>query len=684
MSLLVLLKAREFFVTVDNFSLWRRHLAWAMESGKDMRGYMTQRYASNMVFMSLLLSTELGVLFNSATVTSDVRLQLREGHHDTVSFWAGMMIIISALLTLLSLISTFTAWAMVNAVDEINAHCIFRSSIGQYAAELPGRLIICSIYSFLISFMMFFFLLLPFGLWSLLLLLCTSFIFIHIVSVFSAFGRIIMHTGAMGKSRIFTPEYEEFLVPHSLHQNLLTKARANLANNTSIIRQYRRKQKPINRTMTDDEMYHHLNDNYDHLNDNYDEEPSPNIPYRPRADSTVRFADQEFGYFPPPPPRSSNIRNLSQLSDISSRHESDVSLLTPSSAASSTRKAPLQSPLVAMPARSSLPPLLMTHGAPLRNVSTSSLEQWLQASPQGEESRKSSAPFAEPASSNNMSMPPPPPKQDTTRTSNNIGARPLTPKSSDTNADDRDLSEDERFSMGYALPTPLRTVSSTSVEQWLQASPQGGEETRKPNAPPPLGVLSSSTNRPSALTRPLTPKSSDTNADDGDLPEDERFAIGYPLPSPLRTVSSTTSVEQWLQDSPQGGEETCTPNDPPPLGELSSSTNRPSTLTLLPPRPKLVTRTKSGGGTRPPTAKTQDANFDDRDLSEDERFTMDYGDFDNEELPQNFAEDYEAVDGFGGGETTRLLDSGNRSNYYSSPSGDPFSSSRKKSPPPAK
>lgn len=60
LSLLVLVKFREFFVTVDHFSIWRRHLAWANDDGKDLRTYMTQRYASNMVFMSLLLSTELG------------------------------------------------------------------------------------------------------------------------------------------------------------------------------------------------------------------------------------------------------------------------------------------------------------------------------------------------------------------------------------------------------------------------------------------------------------------------------------------------------------------------------------------------------------------------------------------------------------------------------------------------
>ena len=288
-SLLFLLKVREYFVTVDNFSIWRRHLAWAMESGKDLRNYTTQRYASNMVFMSLLLSTQLGVLFNSAAVTTTVRKELREGHHFSLSFWAGFMIIISSLFTILSLISTFTAWSMVNAVDEHNVHCIFRSSIGQYAAELPGRLIVCSIYSFLISFCVYFFLLLPFGTWSILLLATTLFLFIHIISVFSAFGRVIMHTGAMGNSRIFSEEYEDFLIPHSLHTNLKHKAKANLEHNTSIIRQYRRKQLSIDRYLQEEEMYDHLCGKL----------PKTGlelaVPHRSRADSLVRFADEEQG-----------------------------------------------------------------------------------------------------------------------------------------------------------------------------------------------------------------------------------------------------------------------------------------------------------------------------------------------------------------------------------------------------
>jgi hypothetical protein len=288
-SVLMLVKLREYVITVDHFPIWRRHLAWAMDNGKDLRDYMTQRYAASMVFMSLLLSTELGVLFNSAGVTSAIRQSLREEAHHTISFWTGIVIIVSAILTLLSLISTFTAWTMVSAISDENAHCILRSSIGQYVAELPGRFIVGSIYTFLIWFCLFVCLLLPFGFYSYLILVIVICLFIHTITAFSAFGRVIMHTGAMGSTRIFDKEYEARLQPHSLHADLLTKAKANLGNKTSIIRQYQMKSKPIARLYSEDEMSGHLSiRSYTH--DSIDTQEIP-TPARERTESLVKFAD---------------------------------------------------------------------------------------------------------------------------------------------------------------------------------------------------------------------------------------------------------------------------------------------------------------------------------------------------------------------------------------------------------
>lgn len=282
-SVLGLIKLRELLITVDHFSIWRRHLAWAIADGKDLRDYMTQRYASSMVFMSLLLGMELNVLFNSAGVTTHMRQALMHEEIGEVSFWAGIIIMISAVLTLLSLISIYTAWTMVSAVSVTNAHCIFRSSIGQYVAELPGRFIVGSIYTFLVWLSLFFFLLLPFGFWSLFLLAIVLALFVHTITAFSAFGRVIMHTSAMGSNPIFDAEYEASLLPHTLHADLLVKARANLANKTSIKRQYHSSAKPIHRHFTEDELSARMSAQR--------ATKRPAGPTRKRTASLVKFAD---------------------------------------------------------------------------------------------------------------------------------------------------------------------------------------------------------------------------------------------------------------------------------------------------------------------------------------------------------------------------------------------------------
>ncbi|CAJ1954479.1 unnamed protein product [Cylindrotheca closterium] len=463
-SLLFLLKIRELFITVDNFSIWRRHMAWAMNNGEDLKAYMTQRYSSNMIFMSLLLSTELGVLFSTSSITASVRQELQDGQHFTLSFWAGLMIIISALLTILSLISIYTAWAMVNSINANNAHCILRSSIGQYAAELPGRLIVCSIYSFLISFVIYFFLLLPVGIWSILLLASTLFLFFHIVSVFSALGRVIMHTGAMGDERIFAPEFEELLIPHTLHSNLLAKSKANLENNTSIIRQYRRKQAPIDRFLTEEEIYDHLCGRLkaplveDFVTSN-----------RPRVDSTVRFADEEQGR--PEVPVVGYERSLSAISDVSSPSAPPRAFAVaskPPGQAQTTKRHPSS---LNRPKYSSRPP----SGPPvvpkpdnfdahaLRNVSSSSLEQWLQASPRGSSDGNYIVSFPEPEQQNddvnataaNAHSPPPPPFHQTTPKDespkvHSKSERKLSSTSSVSSTKSfQEMSDDERFDFEY-------------------------------------------------------------------------------------------------------------------------------------------------------------------------------------------------------------------------------------------
>eukprot|EP00567_Pseudictyota_dubia_P009426 CAMPEP_0197441368 /NCGR_PEP_ID=MMETSP1175-20131217/7647_1 /TAXON_ID=1003142 /ORGANISM="Triceratium dubium, Strain CCMP147" /LENGTH=798 /DNA_ID=CAMNT_0042971623 /DNA_START=308 /DNA_END=2701 /DNA_ORIENTATION=- len=254
-SLLGLLKPREYFVTVDHFSIWRRHLSWAKEDGSQLRTLMTQKFSTNMVFMSLLLGAEMNVLFNSSHITTQMRQDMKESNHNSFEFWIGLGIITSVVLTLFTLLSTFTAWGMVSAVSDQNAHCVMRSSIGQYVCFLPSRLIVTAIYSFLVWMVMFLFILLP-KFWSLLFLAVVVILFFHIVTVFSTFGRLIMHSGAMGTSRIFDPSFEMELLPRGLHTSLLFKATDELRKGTSVTRQYREPSRPIGQVdeySTDDE-----------------------------------------------------------------------------------------------------------------------------------------------------------------------------------------------------------------------------------------------------------------------------------------------------------------------------------------------------------------------------------------------------------------------------------------------
>jgi hypothetical protein len=361
-SSLSLLKVREYFLTVDNFSIWRRHLAWAMENGADLRAYMTQRFASSMVFMSLLLGAELNVLFNSAAVTTSMRRELFSENFWKIEFWAGITILISVILTILSLFSTFTVWGMVSSISDANAHCILRSSIGQYVSELPGRFIVSAVYSFLIWVSLFFFLLLPVGFWSILLLVITAALFFHVVVVFSAFGRIIMHSGAMGTNRIFDEQTEKSLLPHTLHSSLLEKAREVLASKTSIMRQYKRK-----RTTTVGSSS--IGTDFSSM------EP------RKRADSSVRFADTLWTTNAPlREPATSTC--LSDIADGTETPSSQVSV-----ASSSDRmERPKRPPRPAAVSSSHSGGFLDALGG-----SSHSLEEWLKASGTNEDTKTNSS-----------------------------------------------------------------------------------------------------------------------------------------------------------------------------------------------------------------------------------------------------------------------------------------------------
>ena len=244
-SLLTLLKPREYFLTVDNTPIWRKHLSWAKTDGKELRTLLVSKFGTNMVFMSLLLGAEMNVLFNSNRLCTEMRQDMQEMNL-TPHFWCGIAIIVSVICTLFTIMTTFTSWSIVSVISDANSHALLRSSIGQYACFLPSKLIVAAIYSFIVWIGLFVYIMMP-HFWSIIVIAAILLLFFHVMAVYSAFGRLILHSGAMGDSPIFDPTFEAELLPRGLHTSLLFKALDELRKGTSVTRQYKYPSKPIGR-----------------------------------------------------------------------------------------------------------------------------------------------------------------------------------------------------------------------------------------------------------------------------------------------------------------------------------------------------------------------------------------------------------------------------------------------------
>ena len=83
--------------------------------------------------------------------------------------------------------------------------------------------------------------------WSIIVIAAILLLFFHVMTVYSAFGRLIIHSGAMGDSPIFDPSFEAELLPRGLHTSLLFKALDELRKGTSVTRQYKYPSRPIGR-----------------------------------------------------------------------------------------------------------------------------------------------------------------------------------------------------------------------------------------------------------------------------------------------------------------------------------------------------------------------------------------------------------------------------------------------------
>jgi hypothetical protein len=110
------------------------------------------RYTSTTVFLSLLVSAQMGVFFSPSNVMEDVRQALADPN-DAISlkYWTGICLLVSIFVNIAALIANFTAWQIFLVLSKENASILLRSSMGLYAAQLPSRLVMLSIYLLFIS-----------------------------------------------------------------------------------------------------------------------------------------------------------------------------------------------------------------------------------------------------------------------------------------------------------------------------------------------------------------------------------------------------------------------------------------------------------------------------------------------------------------------------------------------------
>lgn len=122
-------------------------------------------------------------------------------------------------------------------IGDANVHAVLRSTIGMYAAQLPQRMVVVSIYLFFASFICLLTILTPRSA-ALIIMITFVFLMIHITSTYSALGRVMMDTGAMGNA-VFTRREEERMDPRDLYDAWIEKVAVARQARVPVNRMYR-------------------------------------------------------------------------------------------------------------------------------------------------------------------------------------------------------------------------------------------------------------------------------------------------------------------------------------------------------------------------------------------------------------------------------------------------------------
>lgn len=230
----------DYFLSVDLNDTYLTHLVWAKTDCNELKSVVTSRFTSSTVFLSLLVNTQMAVFFSPSDLVTDTRNVLKSrdivGH--PLEFMAGFILSVGTYASLCGLLANFTAWSILGVLSQENAAIILRSKIGLYAAVFPVRITVFCIYCAFVWLALFWFVVLP-GTGAILLTSSGALLLVHISSIFSALGRIIMGTSAMAPEPILDEELAEQLDEQQLNDVLMYEALLARKAKLTPLRQYR-------------------------------------------------------------------------------------------------------------------------------------------------------------------------------------------------------------------------------------------------------------------------------------------------------------------------------------------------------------------------------------------------------------------------------------------------------------
>jgi hypothetical protein len=214
--LLPYVRANEYLVSTANWCHeWRAHVAWAVDNGASMKASYSARFSSSMVVMSLMLSSQITVLFSGTQVGDDIRQAMAEADYNDIALYIGILIICGMSFALLAIVSTYTVWGIILPISDVNVPAIFRSHMGLHVLSIPTKLVTAAIYTYGLWLTLLLFKLLP-NYWGWIITALGLSLHVYVTFVQSALSQVIMYSNSMQMEPMFSEQDLKALAPDDL------------------------------------------------------------------------------------------------------------------------------------------------------------------------------------------------------------------------------------------------------------------------------------------------------------------------------------------------------------------------------------------------------------------------------------------------------------------------------------